>query len=225
MMGALTAFLALAVLQGSSFRIGFTFDGSWPSMGDERDYADLLEEGGIDYNLDGTTWTGGIEALGDVSDKLRLRGAVSVSRFHGVYEDDYDPFGYAITGILTGGLLFLFGSGDEDVVAMEDVATNIELACYYKLGAISVGGGPTFVSVTRSMDTPNTASSESASGPGFTAGVRLDGESGGFLGLPIVFGVEGGYRFSSVGFDTEYNDDFSVDFSGPYVRIGTYLKL
>jgi len=77
---------------------------------------------------------------------------------------------------------------------------------------------------TRNMDTPNTSTSESASGMGFNLGIRLDGESGGFLWLPIVFGAEGGYRFSSVKFDTDYSDDFTVDFSGPYVRIGTYLK-
>lgn len=225
-MTALTVTLSLLVLQSTSFRIGFTFDGSWPAMGDEKDYADLLNEGGLDYNLDGMTWSGGLEALGDVSEKLRLRGGFTVSRFHGTYEDNLDPFGYMITGILTGGILFLFGSSS-DVVQMEDVATNIELAGYYKLTGgptVSVGGGPSYVMVTRNMDTPNTTSSESASGMGFNAGVRLDGESGGFLGLPIVFGAEGGYRFSSVKFDTEYSDDFSVDFSGPYVRIGTYLK-
>ncbi len=226
-MTALTGILCLMTLQSTSFRIGFTFDGSWPSMGDEKDYADLLTEGDLDYNLDGMTWTGGIEALGDASDKLRLRGAVTVSRFRGTYEDTDDPFGYIIGGILTGGLLFLFNPDGDDVVAMEDAATNIELAGYYKLSngpTVSVGGGPSFVMVTRSVDTPNTNISESASGMGFNAGLRLDGESGGFLGLPIVFGAEGGYRFSSVKFDTEYSDDFTVDFSGLYVRIGTYLK-
>ncbi len=220
--------LALASLQGSSFRIGFSFDAGWPAMGDEKDYAELLEEAGLDYRLDGTAWTGGIEALGDVSDKLRLRGGVSVSRFHGTYEDNFDPFGYTIAGILTGGLLFLFGAGGEDVVAMEDVATSIHLAGYYKLTSgpvLSIGGGPSYVTVTRSIDTPNTASSESAAGLGLNLGLRLDGESGGFLGLPIVFGAEGGYRLSSVGFDTEYSEDFGVDFSGLYVGAGTYLKL
>lgn len=226
-MTALSVILSLMALQSTSFRIGFTFDGSWPSMGDEKEYADLLEEGELNYNLDGMTWTGGLEALGDVSNKLRLRGAVTVSRFRGTYEDTDDPFGYILGGILTGGLLFLFNPGGDDVVAMEDVATNIELAGYYKLTdgpTLSVGGGPSVVMVTRSMDTPNTSNSESATGMGFNAALRLDGEAGGFLGLPIVFGAEGGYRFSSVKFDTEYSDDFTVDFSGPYVRIGTYLK-
>lgn len=226
-MTALTVALSIAVLQGSSFRVGFTFDGSWPAMGDEKDYADLLEEGDLDYNLDGITWTGGIEALGDVSEKLRLRGGLTVSRFHGTYEDSYNPLGYTIAGILTGGLLFLFGSGGDDVVAMEDVAANIEMAGYYKLTngpTFSIGGGPSLVMVSRSMKTPNTSSSESASGMGFSAGIRLDGEAGGFLGLPIVFGAEGGYRFSSVKFDTDYSNDFTVDFSGSYVRVGTYLK-
>ncbi len=226
-MTALTAILSLMVIQGSSFRVGFAFDGSWPSMGEEKDYADLLAEGDLDYNLDDMSWTGGIEALGDASEKLRLRGAVTVSRFHGTYEESFDPFSYVVAGILTGGILFLFDPGGDDVVAMEDVATNIELAGYYKLTGgptVSVGGGPSYVMATRNMDTPNTSTSESASGMGFNLGIRLDGESGGFLWLPIVFGAEGGYRFSSVKFDTDYSDDFTVDFSGPYVRIGTYLK-
>jgi len=227
-MTVLAAIMSLMVLQGTSFRVGVIFDGSWPSMSDEKDYADLLTEGGLDFKLDGITWTGGLEALGDVSQKLRLRGAVTVSRFHGTYEDNYDPLGYALAGILTGGLLFLFSSGNDEIIALQDQSTNIELACYYKLTqnpAISIGGGPCLAMVSRSMDTPNTVSSESASGAGFNAGIRIDQESGGgFLGLPFVFGAEGGYRYSSVKFDGEYMNDFNVDFSGPYVRIGSYLK-
>lgn len=224
MSAALITTVLLAV-QAGSFRIGFTYDGSWPAMGDEKDYSDLMNEAGIDYNLDGMAWTGGVEALGDVSTKLRLRGAVTVSRYHGVYDEDYDPFGYIITGLITGGLLFLFGSGDEDIVALEDASTNIEAAAYYKLNdSFSLGGGPVYSMVSRSLETPNTSNSESASGLGFMAGVRIDGNSGVF-GLPIVFGAEGGYRYNSVTFDTEYSDDFAVDFSGPYLKVGTYLRI
>ena len=226
-MTAITAILSILVLQSGSFRVGFTFDGSWPDMSDEKDYSDLLNEGGVDFELESMSWTGGVEGLVDVSDKLRFRGAFSVSRYRGAFDESLDLFGQTIGGILTGGLLFLFGAGDSDVIALEDISTNIETACYYKLTSsptVSVGGGPSLLMVSRSMDTPNTQSSESATGLGFSAGIRIDQESGGFLGLPIVFGAEGGYRYSSVELDGDDTGDFTVDFSGTYVKIGTYLK-
>ena len=219
--------MALLALTGSSFRIGFTFDGGFPSMADEKDYADLLAEGGLPVKLDGMAWTGGLEALGDVSRNIRLRGAVSVSRFNGSYEENYDPGSYILIGILTGGLGFLFGDPKDEVVAIDDNSVNIDLSAYYKLTgnpSVSVGGGPSLAMVTRSIDTPNTSSSETASGIGFTAGLRIDQESGGILGIPLVFGAEGGYRGCSVKLEGEHTGDFSVDFSGPYVRIGSYLK-
>lgn len=226
-MTALLSAAFLAVLQGSSFRIGFTFDGAFPGMADEKEYADLLAEGGLPLKLDDMAWAGGLEALGDVSDRLRLRGGFSVSRYNGVYEENYNPGGYILLGILTGGIAFLFGSPDDEVVTLENSSVNFDLSAYLKLTAnpaISVGGGPSLALVNRSIDTPNTSSSNDGSGLGFTAGVRIDQESGNFLGIPLVFGAEGGYRQCDVKLDDDSTDDFSVDFSGPYVRIGSYLK-
>ncbi len=227
-MTVLVSILSLLVLQGSSFRVGFTFDGSFPSMSDEKEYSDLLNEGGLELKLDGVTWTGGVEALGDVTEKIRLRGSVSVSNFHGTYEENYDPFGYAILGILTFGLAFMFGSPQDEVISLHDESLNIETAAYYKLTespALSIGGGPSVVMVSRTLDSPNTESSAKATGVGFNAGLRIDQESAGrFLGLPVVFGAEAGYRYCNVELDEENTGDFSVDFSGPYAKVGTYLK-
>lgn len=224
-MMAITAILSVLVIQSSSFRVGFTFDGSWPGMSDEKNYADLLNEGGVDFELESICWTGGVEGVGDISNKMRLRGAVSVSRYRGAFEDELDVFGETLLGIFTAGLTFIFGAGGNDVIALEDRCVNVETACYYKLtNNLSAGGGPSLLMVSRTMDTPNTESSESTAGLGFNVGVRLDQESGGFLGLPIVFGLEGGYRYSSVELDGDDTGDFTVDFSGPYVKVGTYLK-
>lgn len=226
-MTALISSVILLAVQGSSFRIGFTFDGAFPGMADEKEYADLLAEGGLPMKLDDMAWAGGLEALGDVSDHLRLRGGFSVQRYNGVYEENYNPGGYILLGILTGGIAFLFGSPDDEVVTLENSSVNFDLSAYYRLTgspAVSVGGGPSLAIVKRSIDTPNTSSSHEGSGLGFTAGVRIDQESGNFLGIPLVFGAEGGYRRCDVKLDDETTEDFSVDFSGPYIRVGSYLK-
>ena len=72
-MSVLACIMALLSAQGGSFRIGFTFDAGFPQMSAEKDYAELLNEGGLDFRLNDVAWTGGIEALGDVSEKVRLR--------------------------------------------------------------------------------------------------------------------------------------------------------
>jgi hypothetical protein len=217
--------IVMCALQSASFRAGFTFEGGWPSMADEKEYSDLLNEGDVDFQLDRMYWSGGLEGLVDASDKVRLRGTFTVSRYRGAFNDELDVFGNLLIGILTGGLVFLFGS-DNDVIALEDRATSVEAACYYRISStpsISIGAGPSYSSVTRSMDTPNTSSSETASGLGFVTGIRIDQETGGFLGLPILFGAEGGYRHRTVELETGYSSGFNVDFSGPYLKVGTYL--
>lgn len=227
-MTVLVSILSLLLLQSSSFRIGFTFDASFPSMSDEKAYSDLLNEGGLEFKLDDVTWTGGVEALGDVTEKIRLRGGISVSNFHGYYRENYDPLRSTLLGILTWGLAFMFGFPEDEVISLHDESLNIETAAYYKLTespALSIGGGPSVVMVSRTLDSPGTESSARATAMGFNAGLRIDQESAGrFLGLPVVFGAEAGYRYCNVTLDEEYTGDFSVDFSGPYFRVGTYLK-
>jgi len=230
-MMVLACIMALLSAQGGSFRIGLTFDAGFPQMSAEKDYAELLNEGGLDFRLNDVAWTGGIEALGDVSEKVRLRGSISVSRFTGTYEEGYDPLAYILIGIFTGGLGFIFGPPPsvDEVIALEDQAVNIEASAYYKLVqgpvTLSVGGGPAMSFISRRLDTPNTSVSDNGSALGFTAGLRLDGEPGSrFLGcLPIVLGAEGGYRFCKAELDGENSQDFQVDFSGPYIRVGSYF--
>jgi hypothetical protein len=227
-MTLLASILSLLVLQGSSFRIGFAFDGSFPSMADEKDYADLLNEAGLSMELERMAWTGGIEALGDVSNRIRLRGAVTTSNYYGAYKENYDPLGYALVGIFTGGLAFLFGTPTNDVISLADESLNIEAAVYYRMvnsPALFIGGGPTVAFASRAIDTPETSFSEDAFGMGFNAGIRIDQESGGrFLGIPLLFGAEAGYRYCNVKFDEKNTKDFSLNFSGPYLRVGTYVN-
>ena len=79
--------------------------------------------------------------------------------------------------------------------------------------------------VSRTLDTPQTESSAKTTSMGFNAGLRIDQESAHrFLGLPLMFGVEAGYRHCNVKLDKENTGDFTVDFSGPYLKVGTYLN-
>jgi hypothetical protein len=229
MTAAMTCSLVLLSVLGGSFRMGFSFDAGFPAMSDEKEYAELLGEAGIDYSLSDVAWTGGVEALGDVSDDVRLRGSVTVTRFTGAYEEDYNPLSYILLGIFTGGIGFIFGSPDADVITLEDQAMNVELSAYYKLVdgpvTLSAGGGPSMSFVSRKLDTPNTSQSDEGTSLGFTAGLRLDMEPGAplFGCLPLVFGTEGGYRFSKTELDGISSQGFEVDFSGPYLKVGSYF--
>ncbi len=212
------------------FRIGFTFMASFPSMQSEKDFADMNTAAGLDFELGSIAWGGSVELLGDVSEKFRVRGSVGISRLHGAYEDEYDPISYILVGIFTGGLGFLF-SETEDVVDLNDQAFTIEAQAYYVLSrtpgmSISAGAGPIYTWATRKLDSPNTATSGSGSGLGFVASLRLDQESTVKLGcLPLMFGLEGGYRMNSVNISDEEADDYELDFSGPFVKVGSYIGL
>ena len=216
-MTAITCGLILLSATGSSFRMGFAFDASFPAMAQEKDYAELLSEAGIDYSLGTVAWTGGVEVIGDVSEKVRLRGSVSVTRFTGAYEEDYNPLSYILLGICTGGIAFIFGSPDADVITMEDQAMTVEASAYYKLMdgpvTVSVGGGPSMAFVTRKLDSPNTSVSDNGNAFGFSAAVRIDQEPGNLLFgcLPIVVGAEGGYRFSKTELSGADTGGFEVD--------------
>ena len=228
-MTAAACALLLLSAQGGSFRMGFTFDAGFPSMSDEKEYAELLAEAGIDYTLSDVAWTGGVEVLGDVADDVRLRGSVNVTRFTGAYEEDYNPLSYILLGIFTGGIAFIFGSPDADIITLEDQAMNIEVSAYYKLVdgpvTLSAGGGPSMVFVSRKLEAPNTSESDEGTSLGFSAGMRLDLEPGDplFGCLPLTFGTEGGYRFSRTGLSGMDSQGFEVDFSGPYLKVGSYF--
>ena len=98
------------------FRLGPCFMASFPSMQNEKDFADMNTEAGLDFELGSVAWGGSIELLGDISERFRIRGSIGVSRLHGAYEEDYNPLGYLLLGIITGGIGFLFCTTD-DVIA------------------------------------------------------------------------------------------------------------
>jgi hypothetical protein len=41
--------------------------------------------------------------------------------------------------------------------------------------------------------------------------------------IPLMFGVEAGYKMNKVTIDDEEADDFELDFSGPFVKFGSYI--
>lgn len=224
-MNSVAMLILLSAIQTGGFRVGASFDASYPLMGDERDYADLLSEGDIDLDLSTFAWSGSVEALGDISDDVRLRGNVGVRRYSGAYGDKVDPFTYLFVGIFTGGIGFLFPPGDE-TITLHDEAVTVEASAYYKLtdgpACVSVGGGPMVAFVTRDIDTPHTCTDNDGTGLGVNAALRIDQEpTEKFLGcLPVTMGGEIGFRYCDVPIG---DGDFSVDFTGPYARFGTYV--
>jgi len=210
------------------FRIGPSFIVSFPLMQDEKDFADMNTAAGLEFELSSVAWGGSIELLGDISEKFRFRAAVGVSRLHGAYEDEYAPMNYILVGILTGGLGFFFGE-TEDVIDLSDEAITIEAEAYYVLSrgqsfSFSAGGGPVYTFASRHLDSPNTTTSGKGSGLGFMASIRLDQESTLRLGcIPLMFGFEAGYKMNSITLDDEDAEDFELDFSGPFVKVGSYI--
>lgn len=209
-------------------RLGPCFTASFPSMQDEKDFVELNGQAGLNLDIGSTAWGGSLEILGDLSSKLRLRGSVGVLRFHGAYEEDYDPLSYILIGIVTGGIGFLFGP-EETVVDLDDQALSIEAQAYYVLArtssfSFSAGAGPVYTMVRRELDSPNTSTTGKGSGLGFVTSVRLDQESTMTLGcIPLKFGLEAGYRFNSVTLDGQEADGFTLDFSGPVIKLGSYI--
>lgn len=223
MMTAGSVILSLLVLQGGFFRIGYTFGSGSPSMSDEKAYAEVLTDYGIDYNLAGTSIRWGLEFLTDVSSSVRLRGGITTASYWGDHSQRTTTSPLLV--ILTLGLA---GSSRERVLWVDIKSTDFEASAYYIVpGAkwLSIGGGPVLTSVSRSFNTLYSGVTEKKTGIGMKTGVRLDQLSGRFLGLPIVFGGELGYRFQKVELDGPYTGDFAVDFSGWTVDFGTYLNL
>ncbi len=212
------------------FRIGPSFIASFPAMQNEKDFAEMNTAAGLDFELGSVAWGGSIELLGDISEKFRFRASVGISRLHGAYEDEYDPTTYIIAGIFTGGLVFLFGEST-DVIDLNDEAVTIEAQAYYVLTrtpglSISAGAGPVYTIASRKLESPNTSTSGSGSGLGFVASLRLDQESTFRMGcIPLMFGLEAGYKMNSVNIDDEEANDYELDFSGPFVKVGSYIGI
>jgi hypothetical protein len=211
-------------------RIGISFTASFPMMEDEKDFAEMVNQGGMDFDLASTAWGGTVEVLGDVGERFRLRGGLSVSRLHGSYSEGYDPLTYIFVGIFTAGLGFMFSQSDE-VVDLDDEAVSIEAEAYYLFHrtpdlSLSVGAGPVFTFASRHLDTPNTTTKGSGSGLGMVASLRLDQESEvKLICLPLLFGLEAGYRLDTVELDDTEAEGFQLDFSGPFVKAGSYIGL
>ena len=209
-------------------RIGPCFGLSWPSMQDEKDFAQFANDAGVDYELGSVALTGSLELLGDVNERFRIRGGLSVSNLHGTYEDDYNPYERLMIGIFTFGIGLLFYSQD-DVIGLDDQAVSIEAQAYYMLNrsnnySISVGAGPVYTWAKRKLNSPNTFTSGSGSNLGIIASIRLDQESSYKIGcVPLLLGFEAGYRYSSIELDDSEAEGFTLDFSGPFLKVGSYI--
>ncbi len=211
------------------FRIGFSFMTSFPSMQNEKDFADMNTAAGLDFELGSVAWGGSLELLGDLSEKFRIRGSVGGSNFSGGYSEGYNAMQNMFLILFTLGLFS--GSSEEDVIELNDQAITLEAQAYYVLTrssgmSISAGAGPIYTFATRKLKSPNTSTSGSGSGLGFVASIRLDQESTMNLGcLPLMLGLEGGYKINSVNISDEEADDYELDFSGPFVKVGTYIGI
>jgi hypothetical protein len=213
-----------------SVRLGMSFIVSFPSMDDEKDFADMTTASGLDFELGSTAWGGNLEVLGDIGDRFRIRGGIGVSRLHGAYTEGYDPLSYVLVGLFTAGLGF-FLPQSEDVIDLNDEAVSVEAQAYYIFSrssgvSLSAGIGPVFTFASRKLDSPNTVTKGDGTGFGMVASLRLDQESVLELGcLPLMFGLEAGYKLNSVDIDEEAAENFQLDFSGPFLKAGTYIGL
>ncbi len=214
---------------GPAFRIGTFFMASIPGMDDEKDFAEMTNDAGLDFSLGTIAWGGGIEMLVDaIPSKLRIRSSVGISRIQGAYSDNYDPLSYILIGIATGGIAFLFGDTQE-IIDLDDQELFFELEAYYIIldgnaFSFSAGIGPTYCSVRRELDSPNTSTLGTGSSFGFVTSLRIDQESTFRLAcLPVNFGLEAGYRSSKVTLSEAEANEFTVDFSGPFAKVGTYI--
>lgn len=237
----MTAILCIAMViaqptldSGSSFspgiRIGPCFGMSWPSMQDEKDFAQMNNDAGVDFELESIALTGSLELLADVGERFRIRGGLGVSNLHGAYEEDYNPFERIMIGMFTFGIGLLFDNQD-DVIGLDDQAVSIEAQAYYMLSrgedySISAGAGPVMTWASRSLESPNTSTSGSGSNIGVVASFRLDQESPFNIGcIQMLLGFEAGYKYSSIELGDSEAGGFTLDFSGPFLKMGTFLAL
>jgi hypothetical protein len=218
------AFLGAAAGFEPGFRISFGFGLDFPAMGDENAFADEMNAAEVPFDLDKVASSGTVDLLYDASERLKLRAGVGFGSFDGAYSEEYDEYGDVLLAIITLGLSSLLDT-DEEVIDLEDSYVSVEAAGYYVLArgpaSLSVGGGPLLLFADRTLESPNTTSTASGSALGFSGALRLEQESGGFLGLPLRFFLEGGYRHARV--PLEGAGDFELDFSGLQARAGLGL--
>ena len=187
------------------FRLGIGLTTSIPSMQMEKEYADMNSEAGIGYDL--STFAGGtsIELLGDLSERLRIRGSVGVTEFKGEYRNT--------------------------LIILDDRAISVEAQAYFLLNrgkdiSFSAGAGPTYTWVRRNLNSFYTSTSGSGSGFGLVTSIRLDQEWPWKIGnISILMALEAGYRLNNIKLDNEEADGFELDFSGPFLKIGSYIGL
>jgi len=211
------------------FRIGASFMATFPSMQNEKDFADMNIAAGLDFELGSIAWGGSVEALGDLSEKFRIRGSLGGTNLTGAYKEGYNALQNMFLVLFTLGLFS--GSGEHDVISLNDQAVTIEAQAYYVFArtpglSISGGAGPILTFASRKLESPNTSTSGSGTGLGFVASFRLDQESSVNIGcLPLMFGLEAGYRMNSVNIGDNEVDKYELDFSGPFVKIGSYIGI
>jgi len=220
--------LLLALLPGR-WKIGYQFGIGMPSMADEEAYSRVLQQGAVsEYELDEASGRLGFEVIGDLSERLRFKGALGWSFYGGEYSEGGGSFELLFTHWFLLGLGALLSDSGEEVVWVDNAATELDALVYYSMpGAdwLSAGGGPVYTWVSRSVNTPYSSVEGSGSGPGFHAGLRVDQLSDRTLGLPLVFGGEFGYRHQKIELDSEETGGFTVDYSGPVFSLGTYIRL
>lgn len=211
------------------FRFGSCFIISCPSMQNEKDFAEMNNEAGGAFELGSVAFGGSIELLADMGDRFRIRGSFVVSRLTGAYEEEFNPAIYGVLGVFTCGWGLLFYNPSEDVIYLNDEAVSIEAEAYYLFSredgfSFSVGAGPVYTWATRKLDSPNTSTKGSGSAFGLLTSLRLDQESTINIGcIPMIFGLEAGYRFNNVEIDGQEDDGYTLDFSGPFVKLGSYI--
>ncbi|MBN1434952.1 hypothetical protein JW921_09340 [Candidatus Fermentibacterales bacterium] len=216
----------------ASFRLGMGMGVSFVDMADEEALEEEFMQAGVGYDLDYPAWGFDIEVLGNISDRFRGRLGLTMNTVSGAYQEASASWEYIWLGLFTGGLAFLFGPPSTDVIDMSDMCISVEATGFYRLGGSDavgfyLGAGPTYNSISRELRSPDTGVKGGGSSFGVLGALRLDQErTHRLLGcIPILLGVEAGYRYCPVEIDDEEAEGFTVDFSGPYIRVGNYIGL
>lgn len=214
-----------------SYKLGISLNAAYFSMSDEEKVADEFQAAGVDFNLNSASLGVNFDFIADISSKLKTRAGISFTEFSGVYSETSISWNLAFAAIFTCGLALLFAP-ENDVIDLSDEAVSIEAGLYYNLvrnesSTLSVGAGPNYSFMTRKLKTPNTITRSSGSGLGFQASMRFDqeGDQRIFGCIPMLLGFEAGYIYRKIELDGDETDGFELDFSGPFLKFGTYIQL